>query len=108
MPIQFLTDALRSLPPGARKTIYTALALFGVALAVCGYAGIDDLGPFSLDQAMAIYATLSPVIGGVAVANVGSPDKSPQFALSDFDEDVDLSSFEPVGDPAEVFEGASA
>lgn len=104
MPIQFLTDSLRRLPPGMRKTIYTAMVLFGLALAVCGYLDIDDLGPVSLERAMEVYATLSPVIGGVAVANVGSPDKSGQLALSDFDEDVDLTSFEPVGDPDEVFD----
>ena len=105
-PVTILTDLMRRLPQGTRKTIYSALALVGAVLAVCGYYNIDDLGPVSLARAMEIYTTASPIIAGVAVANVNTPDKSLQPAVGAFDEDVDLASFEPVGDASEVFSEA--
>ena len=102
-PITMATDLLRSLPSKVRRTIYTVLALLGLALATCDFLGINDLGPISLDQALQMYAYISPAMGVVAVANVGKPAEEP---VSEFDEDVDLSAFEPVGSEEEVYGAA--
>jgi ABC-type transporter Mla maintaining outer membrane lipid asymmetry permease subunit MlaE len=97
-------DLLRRLPQNVRRTIYTFLTLVGAALALCGYLGVDNIGSLSLDAAFKSYATLSPLIGGVALANVGASGKTAEVAaFGAFDEDVDLASFEPVGDASEVF-----
>ena len=100
-PLTATADLLRSLPPGVRKTIYSVLALVGAALAGCVAIGIKDLGPVTVDRLLQVYAYLSPLMGVVAVANV-TPGESDQ-SLLDFDEDVDMSSFEPVGDESDVF-----
>jgi hypothetical protein len=109
-PLKPLTDALQALPSAVRKTIYSLLALAGVALAICNMTGVEDLGPLTLSQALQVYAYLSPVMGAVAVANVGQrAPKAPESAeLSDFEEDVDLSSFEPVGLVSDVYGEALA
>jgi hypothetical protein len=102
-PIKIIGDALQALPAPARKTLYTILALVGVGLAVCDALGVNDLGPVALDQALQAYAYLSPAIGAIAVANVGRPVQAEEVELADFDEDVDLSSFEPVGLVSDVY-----
>ena len=103
-PLQALTDLLRRLPQGLRKTIYFALALLGALLATLVAFGVSDIGPVSLTRALELYAYVSPAIGVVAVANVNKPaEESP----AEFDEDVDLSAFEPVGSEDEVY-GAAA
>ena len=103
-PLQALTDLLRRLPQGLRKTIYSALALLGALLATLVAFGVSDIGPVSLTRALELYAYVSPAIGVVAVANVNKPaEESP----AEFDEDVDLSAFEPVGSEDEVY-GAAA
>ena len=107
-PLQPVTDMLRMLPKSIRKTLYTILLFVGAALAVCGYLNIDELGPVSLDRAFEVYATLSPFMAAVAVANVNAPDKSAEPVMGEFDEDVDLASFEPVGDSSDVFSESSA
>jgi hypothetical protein len=102
-PLPILADLLRRLPQNVRRTIYSILTLVGAALATCGYLGVDNIGSLSLDAAFKSYATLSPLIGGVALANVGPGKTAQPSMVGDFDEDVDMSSFEPVGDPDEVF-----
>ena len=92
---------LQSLPEPARKILYSVLGLVGLALAIFTVAGIDDLGPITLTQALEAYTLLSVATGGVAVANVGTSNRAPE--LSDFDEDVDLASFEPIGHVDDVF-----
>lgn len=101
-PITLATDLLRSLHPRVRKTIYTVLAVVGAVLAGLVAAGIKDLGPLTVDQLLQVYAYLSPLMGVVAVANV-TPGEDHETTLLDFDEDADVSSFEPVGDESEVF-----
>ena len=103
-PLSSAADLLRDLPRGVRKAIYTVLALVGAALAVCVAIGIKDVGPVTVDRLLQVYAYLSPFMGAVAVANVapGTGDSSPA-GFADFDEDADLSSFEPVGDESDVF-----
>jgi hypothetical protein len=101
-PTQALASALQKLPPRLRATLYTVLGLAGAALAVCSMAGVEDLGPVSLAQALEIYALLSAATGGVAVANVRQLPGDQQAGPS-FDEDVDLSSFEPVGHVSDVY-----
>ena len=103
-PLQALTDLLRRLPQGLRKTIYSALALLGALLATLVAFGVSDIGPVSLTRALELYAYVSPAIGVVAVANV---DKPAEESPAEFDEDVDLSAFEPVGSEDEVY-GAAA
>jgi hypothetical protein len=98
------TDLLRSLPGPVRRTIYTVLALIGLGLAACAALGVSDIGPISLERALQVYAYVSPAMGVVAVANVGKPAEE---IADDFDEDVDLSAFEPVGTEDEVY-GAAA
>ena len=103
-PLQALTDLLRRLPQGLRKTIYSALALLGALLATLVAFGVSDIGPVSLTRALELYAYVSPAIGVVGGANVNKPaEESP----AEFDEDVDLSAFEPVGSEDEVY-GAAA
>ena len=101
-PMTTAAGLLRDLPPGVRKTIYTVLALVGAALAGLVAAGVDDLGPVTVDRMLQVYAYLSPLMGVVAVANV-TPGEGDDRTLLDFDEDADTSSFEPVGDESDVF-----
>ena len=103
-PLQALTDLLRRLPQGLRKTIYSALLLLGALLATLVAFGVSDIGPVSLTRALELYAYVSPAVGVVAVANV---DKPAEESPAEFDEDVDLSAFEPVGSEDEVY-GAAA
>jgi hypothetical protein len=104
-PVQALTDLLRRLPQGLRKTIYSVLALLGALLATLVAFGVSDLGPISLTRALELYAYVSPAIGVVAVANVTATPA--EEAVAEFDEDVDLSAFEPVGSEDDVY-GAAA
>lgn len=101
-PLPIATEVLRRLDPRIRKAIYTVLAVIGAVLAGLVAAGVDDLRWFTVDQALQVYAYLSPLMGVVAVANVGTGDAD-EATLLDFDEDADASSFEPVGDESEVF-----
>ena len=101
-PMTTAAGLLRDLPPGVRKTIYTVLGLVGAALAALVAAGVDDLGPVTVDRMLQVYAYLSPLMGVVAVANV-TPGEGEDRMLLDFDEDADVSSFEPVGDESEIF-----
>ena len=103
-PIATLTELLRRLPQGLRKTIYSILAILGAVLALLVSLGVSDVGPISLTRALELYAYISPAIGVVAVANVSKPVEGP---AADFDEDVDLSTFEPVGAEEDVY-GAAA
>jgi len=100
-PITIATELLRGLPAGLRKTIYTVLALVGAVLAALVAAGVEEIGPVTVDRALQVYAYLSPLMGVVAVANVGPGAAADP--LLDFDEDADVSSFQPVGDEADVF-----
>lgn len=101
-PTRLLGQALQRLPEPLRKTLYSVLGLVGAALATCAVAGIDQLGPVTLTRALEVYAFLSAATGGVAVANVGNTSHE-AAELGGFDEDVDLSSFEPVGHVDDVF-----
>jgi hypothetical protein len=101
-PIQSLTDLLRSLPSGVRRGIYTTIVLLGALLAILDASGVTNLGPMTVAQALQVYAYISPVAGVVAVANVSKP--APDTADAQVhEEDVDLSSFQPVGDVDEVY-----
>ena len=99
-PIQLATDLLRRLPSGWRKAIYTVLAVLGLALAAADFLGVTSIGPVSMERALQLYTYVSPAVGVVAVANVNKPAEE---AVGDFDEDVDLSAFEPIGTEDEVY-----
>ena len=99
-PTQTLTGALQQLPPQVRTMLYTLLGLAGIVLAICSVSGIDDLGPVTLSQALEVYAFLSAATGGLAVANVKN---KPTVEVTGFDEDADLSTFEPVGLVTDVY-----
>ncbi len=101
-PLATATSLLRDLPAPVRKTIYTLLALVGAVLAGLVAVGVDKVGSLSVDRMLQVYAYLSPLMGVVAVANV-TPGEGDEQALLDFDEDSDVSSFEPVGDESDVF-----
>lgn len=101
-PMTTAAGLLRDLPPGARKTIYTVLALAGAVLAGLVAAGVEEIGSVTVDRLLQVYAYLSPLMGVVAVANV-TPGEGEDRMLLDFDEDADVSSFEPVGDESDVF-----
>lgn len=102
-PMPYLAGALQKLPPPLRATLYTLLGLVGVVLAVCSVSGVDELGPVTLTQALEVYAFLSAATGGVAVANVQPGPTAQPADLTGFDEDADLSSFEPVGLVTDVY-----
>ena len=104
-PLQILTDLLRRLPSSVRRTLYTVLALLGLALALADWLGVTSIGSVSMSRALELYAYISPAMGLVAVANVGAPPAAE--AVAEFDEDVDLSAFEPVGAEEDVY-GAAA
>ena len=104
-PVQIITDLLRRLPSSVRRTLYTVLALLGLALAAADFLGVTSIGSVSMSRALELYAYISPAMGLVAVANVGTPPADE--AVAEFDEDVDLSAFEPVGAEEDVY-GAAA
>lgn len=103
-PVQIITDLLRRLPSSVRRTLYTVLALLGLGLAAADFFGVTSIGSVSMSRALELYAYISPAMGLVAVANVGKPADE---VVSEFDEDVDLSAFEPVGAEEDVY-GAAA
>ena len=105
-PLQMATDLLRALPSSVRKAIYTVLALLGLVLAGLELLGVSEIGPISMSRAFEVYAYISPAMGLVAVANVNKPADVDAVG-DDFDEDVDLSAFEPVGSEEDVY-GAAA
>jgi hypothetical protein len=104
-PTQPLAALLQQLPPWLRSSLYTIVVIAGAALAVLSTLGVRDLGPLTLAQALEAYAVLSAGTGGIAVANVGAPEAHTEAAgeYSQFDEDADLSSFEPVGLVTDVY-----
>lgn len=104
-PVQLVPEILRRLPSRVRSAVYTTLALIGAALAVCTALGVKDLGPLTVARALQIYAFVSPLVGGVAVANVGQSANAgvPGDSVMFDEEPADLSSFEPVADASEVF-----
>lgn len=103
--LSMISDQLKRLPANVRKTLYTIVSLAGIGLVVCQAMGWKTLGPIDLDQAMQAYALISPVAGGVALANVSPSDQGIEDFGQDFDEDdFDLSSFEPIG-PDDGFNG---
>ena len=104
-PVQIITDLLRRLPSSVRRTLYTVLALLGLALAAADFLGVTSIGSVSMSRALELYAYISPAMGLVAVANVGQARRRREVA--EFDEDVDLSAFEPVGAEEDVY-GAAA
>jgi hypothetical protein len=101
-PLTIATQLLRDLPSPVRRTIYTVLALVGAVLAGLVAVGVDRIGSLTVDRMLQVYAYLSPLMGVVAVANV-TPGEGSEQPLLDFDEDADVSSFEPVGDESDVF-----
>ncbi len=100
-PIQTAGDLLRSLPRPVRKWIYALWALIGFALTLCEPLGITELGPITVTQALQAYVLISPALGGVAVANTKKPDPEPD--LPEPEEDLDLSSFQPIDDNEDIF-----
>jgi hypothetical protein len=85
-----------------RRAIYTTIVLLGAVLAILNASGVSTLGPMTMTEALQVYAYLSPLAGVVAVANVSKP-AAEASDYQTYDEDVDLSSFEPVGDVDEVY-----
>ena len=73
-------------------------------LAALVAAGVKDLGPVTVDRLLEIFAYLSSALGVVAVANVNPPEGGAEaVGLVDFDDDLDMSSFEPVENEGDVF-----
>ncbi|MET1060520.1 MAG: hypothetical protein ABWX84_13045 [Nocardioides sp.] len=103
-PVQMAADLLRRLPSSVRRTLYTVLALLGLALTAAQFLGVESIGSVSMSRALELYAYISPAMGVVAVANVSKPADE---EVTEFEEDVDLSAFEPVGSEEDVY-GAAA
>jgi len=104
--IQIIPEILRRLPTPVRSAIYTALLIVGAGLALATSMGWEDLGPLTTARALEIYAFVSPLVGGVAAANVGrsaATEAMPGDSIAFEEESADLSSFEPVADPTRVF-----
>lgn len=105
--IQIVPEILRRLPAPVRSAIYTALLVLGGVLALFTAMGWKDLGIVTTDKALEIYAFISPLVGGVAVANVGQSAtelRQAELASIPFEEEpVDVSSFEPIADDTKVF-----
>ena len=97
-PLAVLSSTLQALHPRLRAALYQALMVIGAGLALAVWLGLDDGG--TLTRALQVYATVSPVVGAVAVANVKTRT---QVQPMEDEEDVDLSAFEPVGEVDEVF-----
>ncbi len=98
-----IADLLRSLPSPVRRTFYTLLTAVGAVLAALKGFGVTDLGPITLNQALAAYTYASSAIGLVAVSNVKRPDDEGASYVDYYEDDVDLSDFEPVGDGEDVY-----
>jgi len=95
---------LQQLPPRVRKTLYWLVTGVGAALAILQGAGVDDLGPITMTQALQYYAVVSPFVGAIAVANVKKPVvESAGLGEMVQDYDLDMSGFEPVGDMDDVY-----
>jgi|tagenome__1003787_1003787.scaffolds.fasta_scaffold20870245_2 hypothetical protein len=94
--LSVIAGTLQRLPANVRRTLYSVVSLAGLVLAVAQVLGWKDLGPISVDQALQAYALVSPAVGLVAVANVSSPPPDVEDFGQDFDEDFDLSSFDPA------------
>lgn len=105
--ITLVPEILRQLPAPVRSALYTAILVIGAGLAACTALGVEDLGPVTLARALEAYAFVSPLAGGVAVANVGQSSTPGQLLAAEGggveDEWGDLSSFEPVPEAATVF-----
>ncbi len=101
-PTQPLVELLRSLPPPVRTAIYWAAVLVGGFLAGCQALGVETIGAVSVARALEIYAFIAPLTGVLAVANVGSKPV-PTAEYEELEEPTDLSSFEPVGRPEDVY-----
>ena len=102
-PLTPVAELLRALPRGVRRTIYSVLAVLGAVLAALVGLGVEEVGSVTVDRLLQVYAYLSPLMGVVAVANVTPSDGTATLVDFDFDEDADLSSFQPVGSEGDVF-----
>lgn len=100
--LSVITSLLQRLPANLRRTLYSFFSLAGVALAACRAAGWEDLGWFSLDEALQAYALTAPAAGAVAVANVTPSERGIEDFGQDFSDDFDISSFGPIS-PDEDF-----
>ena len=99
--VQLFADLLRRLPRPVRQAIYTVWTLLGAVLAAWQYFNWSDIGSLSVTEALQAYALLSPALGTLAAVNSAKPRET---ELVDFGEDEgDLSSFDPVTDPDDVF-----
>ncbi len=102
-PVQ---STLQELPQQLRKALYVTLVLIGASLTALQTGGVTDLGPLTVTDALKTYAALTPLIGVLAVANVSKPresDLADAGSLGDVAGDIDLSSFQPVGHPDDVY-----
>ena len=100
-PIQTAGNLLRSLPRPLRRWLYAGWAAIGLVLTVLEFQGVENLGSYSVTQALQLYVLLSPALGGVAAVNAKAPEQEPDF--DEPEDDVDLSSFQPIDDNDDVF-----
>lgn len=101
-PMHGVTELLRQLPPPVRTGIYWAAVLVGALLGGLQGLGVETLGSVTVARALEIYAYVVPLTGVLAVANVGNkPAAATEY--DELEEPTDLSSFEPVGNPDDVY-----
>lgn len=101
-PMHSAAEVLRQLPPRVRTGIYWAAVLVGALLGGLQGLGVETLGSVTVARALEIYAYVVPLTGVLAVANVGNkPAAATEY--EELEEPIDLSSFEPVGNPDDVY-----
>jgi hypothetical protein len=105
-PVQLFGEQIRDLVPRrVRRTMYSVWTLLGALLAAWQTLNWGDLGPISATEAVQAYAFLSPALVALAAVNAPKPreDEVVDWVDDDADDDVDVSSFDPVVDPDAVF-----
>jgi hypothetical protein len=100
-PIETAGNLLRALPRPVRRWAYLVWAVIGLVLTVLEFQGVESLGSYSVSQALQLYVLLSPALGGVAVANAREVEPEPD--VPEAEDDVDLSSFQPIDDTDDIF-----
>jgi hypothetical protein len=100
--IQALADVFQKLPPRWRAGLYLAFGAVGLVLAVLQTRNVGSVFGVPTEDALAYYTLLTPIFGTYAAVNTKQRRHHEQAPDGD-EGDMDLSSFEPVGDAEAVY-----